>query len=165
MIALVFDPAAIADPAELAAQLGVGTLVEGVPPRYADRLTLPAAGYVVVRETWAGTDVIPGPTTAAAIAALPDPGPDPVAAARAAHDALRVTLAGDTAVVDPAVVAGALARLDAIIATGSLPALPASPTNADVVAQVRALTTALNLAADAIRDLSRIERGIIRLMT
>jgi hypothetical protein len=33
-----------------------------------------------------------------------------------------------------------------------------------VVAQVRLLTTAVNMEADAIRDLARIIRGVLRLL-
>ena len=81
MLMLVYDPAIVTDPETLAASLGTGALVRGVPQRYS--FTLPAAGYAVVRETWAGTDILPGPVTAAEVLALPDPGPNPVHVAEA----------------------------------------------------------------------------------
>ena len=81
MIALVYDPTRVADPDALGALLGAAALVTGVPPTLADHITLPDAGYVVVRETWAGLDVLPGPVIRADVDALPDPGPDPQAAA------------------------------------------------------------------------------------
>jgi len=164
MIALVYDLSIVSDPEALGTTLGIGILVSGVPPRY-PFLSLPPAGYAVVRETWAGVDFLPGPVTPAEIAALPDPGENPAVAVREAVAALREAVRSDAGVVDPAQVSAALGRLDAIIATGTVPALPASPTNADVVAQVRLLTTAMNVAADAIRDEARILRAVMRLLT
>ncbi len=162
MIALIYDPARV-DPDALG--LPVNAYVRGVPARYT--FTLPEAGYVVVRETWAGVDVLPGPVTPDDITALPDPGEDPVAiSARTLADLKEAVRSGDTGtVIDPAVVRAAIGRLDAIIASGSVPDLPASPTNADVVAQVRTLTTAVNLIADATRDLARFDRAVIRLLS
>lgn len=87
---------------------------------------------------------------------------------RAAADAqatLRAAVAVEAGAVDPATVSAALARLDAIIGAGSVPPLSGSPTNADVVAQVRTLTSAANQIIDAVKDLARIERAVIRLLT
>ena len=164
MLNLIYDPAKVADPEGLAASLGIGSIIEGVPPAFAG-LNLGGEGYAVVRETWQGIDVLTGPVSPQQIAALPDPGPDPAVAARKSLRAIRDAIGSDISPVDPAVVQTALGRLDAIIATGSVDPLPANPTNADVVAQVRTLTTAVNLEADAIRDLARIIRAMLRLLS
>lgn len=161
MIALVYDPALVSDPEALAADLGVGCLIAGAPPRYA--LTLPEAGYAVVRETWAGIDVLPGPVTPEQLATLPDPGPDPTLVEVERREAVRAAMREEVT-IDPDLIRQAIGRLDDIIATGSLPALPDSPTTAEVVAQVRRLTTAVNREADAIRDLARVLRAALRLL-
>jgi len=85
MLALVYDPAKVADPAAIATPLGIGVFIAGVPTRYAGYV-LPPEGWVVMRETWAGVDVLAPPVTLAQVQALPDPGPDPAIAA-AAHAA------------------------------------------------------------------------------
>jgi hypothetical protein len=85
-----------------------------------------------------------------------------VDALAALRDAIHA--ADDAVGIDPTLVTTALSHLDAIIDSGTLPDLPASPTNAAVVAQVRALTVAVNRLADATRDLARFDRAVIRLL-
>lgn len=158
MIALVYDKDTINDPDALGASLGIGTLVDGVPERYAGRVTIPAAGYVVVRETWAGLDILPGPVTRAQIDALPDPGTDPSVVeqeVRAAQSDVLSVIAStpiDTAalrtnldylaafVTNPSVqaVPEDVNRLNSLISTMSAYVVNPSPTNAESVAAIKA---------------------------
>src|SRR3972149_4149647 len=136
MLALVYDGAIVADPVSLAATLGIGMLIGGSPPSHAG-LELPAAGYVVVRETWAGLDVLSGPVTRDDIAALPDPGPDPQAAAAELQTAVGVVLRIlQTTPIDPIALD---ANLTLLAAARAIPDPPA--------ADIAALATFLPLAA------------------
>ena len=92
----------------------------GPLPSYA----FPPAGYVVVSETWAGLDVVPGPVTLAGIAALPDPGPNPALVAAelqaAAGGVLRIL---QTTPINPAALD---ANLTLLAAARSIPDPPAA---------------------------------------
>jgi hypothetical protein len=162
---LVYDPAVVTDHDALATSLGNGfTDVIAKTPGVLEEVTLPAAGYSVIVNTWQGWTAHPGPLTPTDVSGYTEP-VNPTETARIAKEAVRSAISASGVTVDAATVTAALARLDAIIATGSVAALGASPTNADVVAQVRTLTSAINIAADAIRDLARIEKGIIHFLT
>jgi len=57
MLTFVYDPAIVTNPQAVAGPLGIGVLIAGVPERYTGYV-LPPAGWVVLRETWAGPDVL-----------------------------------------------------------------------------------------------------------
>jgi hypothetical protein len=124
MIALVYNPTTITDPEALASSLGIGALVAGIPPAYTDRYSFPDAGYFVVRETWAGLDVLPGPVTVEQIAALPDPGPNPaiaVAEQRAAETSVLGILS--TTPIDMTALTANLAYLSAFLGNATVVSL------------------------------------------
>lgn len=154
MIALVYDPTLVADPASLGASLGIGSLVAGVPPRLEGIVTLTEAGYVVVRETWVGLDVLPGPVTRQDIDALPDPGPDPqVAAAElraAAGGVLRIL---QTTPIDPVALD---ANLTLLAAARAIPDPPA--------ADIAALTTFLPLTSPTLVQTAAATKALIRVL-
>ncbi|HSW41798.1 MAG TPA: hypothetical protein VLM76_04755 [Patescibacteria group bacterium] len=147
---LVYDPQIVTDPASLGQSLGIGVLVAGIPPAYAGRYDFPPAGYLVARETWAGLDVLPGPVTPEAIAALPDPGPDPAvdAAVKQAEvhgilDILRTTPINPAA-LDANLVLLARARAIPDPPTGDIAALATFlPVSSPTLAQTAAATKAL----------------------
>ncbi len=119
---LVYDPAVVTDPDALAASLGLGVLVAGIPPRYADTYAFPAATSWSARRGRAST-CSPGPVTPAQIAALPDPGPDPQVAAAELHAAaggvLRIL---QTTPIDPVALE---ANLTLLAAARAIPDPPA----------------------------------------
>lgn len=162
----VYDPEIVTDPDAIVALLDAdfAQVIAKENGVLAD-VELPVDGYAVIANSWQGYTVYPGPLTHDDITAIPDPGPDPDVTRAEAITALRRAMREQSQDIDPAVVSAAIARLNDIIATGSVPALPASPTNADVVQQVRTLTTAVNLIADAVRDLARIEKGVINYLS
>ena len=159
MLAFIYDPTRIANPDALGASLGVAVLVAGVPPSLA--VTLPEAGYVVARQTWAGLDVLPGPVTPAQIAALPDPGPDPaIVAAQKQTEAQGILDTLRTTPIDPVALDANLALTAAGLAIPDPPAadvaalaafltLP-SPTAAQAIAAVQALIRALTAYPEVI---------------
>jgi hypothetical protein len=153
MLALVYDRAIVADPAALGATLGIGMLIEGIPSSHAG-LELPAAGYVVVRETWAGLDVLPGPVTRNDVAALPDPGPDPQAAAAelqaAAGGVLRIL---QTTPIDPVALDANLT----LLAAGR--AIPDPP-----IVDIAALATYLPLSAPTTVQTAAAAKALIRVL-
>ena len=153
MLALVYDRAIVADPVALGASLGIGALIEGIPPSHAG-LKLPAAGYVVVRETWAGLDVLPGPVTRDDVDALPDPGPDPQAAAAdlqaAAGGVLRIL---QTSPINPAALD---ANLTLLAAARGIPDPPA--------ADIAALASFLPLAAPTAAQTAAATKALIRVL-
>lgn len=154
MLALVYDPERVADPGALTGQLGLSILVVGVPPVYANRVTLPEAGYVVVRETWAGLDVLPGPVTRDQIDELPDPGPDPRAAAAeleaAAGGVLRIL---QTTPIDPVALD---ANLQLLAGARSIPDPPA--------ADVAALASYLPLPSPTLAQTTAATKALIRVL-
>ena len=153
MLALVYDRAIVGDPVALGATLGIGALIEGIPPSHAG-LKLPPAGYVVVRETWAGLDVLPGPVTRDDVDALPDPGPDPRAAAAdlqaAAGGVLRIL---QTSPINPAALD---ANLTLLAAARGIPDPPA--------ADIAALATFLLLAAPTAGQTAAATKALIRVL-
>ena len=153
MLVLVYDRAIVGDPVALGATLGIGALIEGIPPSHAG-LKLPPAGYVVVRETWAGLDVLPGPVTRDDVDALPDPGPDPQAAAAdlqaAAGGVLRIL---QTTPINPAALD---ANLTLLAAARSMPDPPA--------ADIAALASFLPLAAPTTGQTAAATKALIRVL-
>ena len=79
-LSLVYDPTVVADPRSIADTLnmGLGTppgtvavaTLANAPGGWSAAISLPAAGYVVVRERWNGLDILPGPVAAADVLAL-----------------------------------------------------------------------------------------------
>src|ERR1700690_3753201 len=71
------------DPAPIVTALGLHGSIDldlfGPPSGWPTDLA--PGHYAVVRDTWKGLDVLPGPVTKAQVDALPDPGPDPAQAA------------------------------------------------------------------------------------
>ena len=144
------------DPEPIIAALGLRGAIDldrfGPPAGWPTKL--PASGYVVVRATWAGIDVLPGPVTPAQIAALPDPGPDPTIAAGAKQTETQTILEIlQTTPIDPVALAANLATCAAalaipdpapadITALGTYLALP-SPTAAQTAAATKSLIRAL----------------------
>lgn len=161
----VYDPEVVTDPNSIVALLDADFIVIAKEGGVLADVEIPAAGYVVIANSWQGHTVYPGPLTHDDIVAIPDPGIDPDITRAEVIAAVRRAVREQTQDIDPADVTAAVARLEEIIATGSVQALPSSPTNADVVQQVRTLTTAVNLIADAVRDLARIEKGVINYLT
>jgi len=178
MTALLYDPDTIEEPEALAASLGIGELVAGVPPRLAGLITLPAAGYAVVRETWTGRDVLPGPVTRTQVDALPDPGDDPAIAEAAATNLAKGILETlRTTPIDPValdanlilaraglqIAAPPQADIDALIAYVGVPAPTLVQTAAATKALIRVLANyddvvtaqraTINVLADTIRYL------------
>ncbi len=155
MISLVYDPSLVLDPDALGGSLGAVALVAGVPPTLADRITLPDAGYVVVRETWAGLDVLPGPVTRDQIDALPDPGPDPQAAAAVVQAAAgRVLHLLQTTPIDPVALD---ANLTLLAAARAIPDPPA--------ADIAALATFLPLPSPTLAQTAAATKALIRVLS
>lgn len=153
-LVLVADPARVADPAATAADLGIGVICAGVPPGLEGRVTLPPAGWAVIRETWAGLDVVPGPASRAEIDALPDPGPDPAAAARATQEAAGAVLRIlSTTPIDPVALDANLARLAAARAIPDPPA-----------ADIAALVAYLALSAPTAAATAAATKSLIRVL-
>ena len=144
------------DPEPIIAALGLSGAIDldrfGPPAGWPTKL--PAAGYSVVRQTWAGIDVLRGPVTPAQIAALPDPGPDPGVATAAKRTATQTILEIlQTTPIDPVALTANLATCAAalaipnpppadITALGTYLALP-SPTAAQTAAAAKSLIRAL----------------------
>ena len=179
MIALVYDPAVVTTPADLAESLGVGVQIADIPPAYAGRVLFPDAGYLVVRETWAGLDILPGPVTPDDIAALPDPGPDPgIAAAEAQARQRSILSALQSSPINVSELEANLDYLAAFVGNSAVAGVPRNtarladlidtmvefvanptPTNEDAVAAIKAVCensvavdrVALAVLADLIR--------------
>lgn len=163
---LVYDPEVVQNPDELVESLGGNfSGVIAKVPGTVEEVSLPSAGYAVVTNSWEGFTVYPGPLTSGQVESLPDPGPSPMEQMLQARAQLKAALESQEITIDPAVISTALSKLDDIINSGSVPVLGASPTNADVIQQVRTLTTATNLLIDACQTLARIDKGIIKLLT
>ena len=161
----VYSPEVIADPTDTIESLGGG--FDGVFAKVGGALLdidLPEAGYAVIVNTWEGITVLPGPLTAGFQSSITDPGPSPEEQERRNRIEIFNTISASSSYIDPALIQEALAKLNDIINTGSVPLLGQSPTTADVIQQVRTLTTAANLLADAVRTLAKIDRGIIRFL-
>ncbi|HTR71908.1 MAG TPA: hypothetical protein VMH41_16990 [Mycobacteriales bacterium] len=107
------------DVGAFAASLGVEATAPAIPPRYAGQAPTFAA-YLVIRETWASVDYLPD-ATAQQVAALPDPGPNPVIAQQANAATLR-------------------SRAAFALANNATYLGIASPTQGQAIAQVAALT-------------------------
>lgn len=153
MIALVYDPKKVADPEALAEILGIGQLISGIPPRLVG-LALPAAGYAVVRETWAGRDVLAGPVTRTQIDALPDPGDDPaVAEAASTNQAKGILESLRTTPIDPV-------ALDANLFLARAGIQIAAPPQADI----DALTAYVGVPAPTLVQTAAAAKALIRVL-
>lgn len=144
----------VINPAPIVAALGLSGAIDldrfGPPAGWPT--DLPASGYFVVRTTWKGIDVLPGPVTPAQIAALPDPGPDPSIAAATKQAATQTILEVlQTTPIDPVALTANLATCAAAIpdppaadltALGTFLALP-SPTVDQTAAAAKSLIRAL----------------------
>jgi hypothetical protein len=171
VISLVYDPDRVADAIALASALSAPVVVRGVPPRLSGVVSFPDAGYVVVRETWAGLDVLPGPVTREQIDALPDPGPDPqVAVAELEAAAGRVLRILQTTPIDPAALD---ANLTVLAAARGIPDPPAAdiaalatflPLTSPTAAQTAAATKALIRALANYPDIVPAQRATINVL-
>lgn len=119
MLSLIYDPAQVADPQPIAETLGIGHLV--VRPNF----PIDPPGWCVVRETWAGEDILYPPVTPADIGNLPDHGEHPALRKRRVRESIEEAF-GD---YDEPIDVAALKR--------DLAALKQNPTLA-VVARVQA---------------------------
>lgn len=154
MIALVYDPDRLARPEAIAAVLGIGSLVAGIPPRLAGVLALAGADYAVVRETWAGIDVLLAPVTRDQIDALPDPGQDPAVAATELEAAAgRVLRVLQSTPIDPV-------ELDANLALLAAARAIPDPSSADIAA----LATYLPVSSPTLAQTAAATKALIRVL-